>query len=82
MAQDEQDILPCTIRHLLAQGIDRVLVADNLSSDSTPRLLSSLAETGKVYVLRDNLEPYWQSEKNDKPFENCHRARRVVDHPV
>lgn len=61
MVKDEEDIIACTIGNLLAQGIDQVLVADNLSSDSTRSILESLGD--RVTVLDDPDPGYWQSQK-------------------
>lgn len=37
MVKDEADIIDRVITHLLEQEVDRVIVADNMSSDDTPR---------------------------------------------
>jgi len=63
MVKDEADIIETVVRHLLAQGIERVLVADNLSSDGTEAILGRLARTEPVTVLTDRLTQYFQAEK-------------------
>ncbi len=63
MVRDEADIIGTVVRHLLTQGVDRVLVADNLSTDGTHEILAELAETQPVTVLMDRLPAYYQAEK-------------------
>lgn len=43
MVRDEADIIGHSIRHLLHQGVDGVIVLDNLSTDETPAVLDRLA---------------------------------------
>ena len=62
--QDESDIVGATIAHLLDQGVDHVLVADNRSSDGTREVLDSLAaRDGRIHVAYDDEPAYFQSEK-------------------
>lgn len=63
MVKDEADIIETVLRHLLAQGIERIVVADNLSSDGTEAILRRLARTEPVTVLTDRLTQYYQAEK-------------------
>ena len=64
MVRDEADVAAETIRHLLEQGVERVLVADNLSTDGTGRILRELAaEHPQVLVARDAEPAYVQSAK-------------------
>src|SRR5262245_40129378 len=63
MVRDEEDIIEESIVHLLRQGVDRVLVADNLSNDRTRPILESLGRTLPVHVTSDPIHPYWQGEK-------------------
>ena len=58
MARNEADIIASTVAHMLTQ-VDHVLVADNLSTDDTARILS---ESG-VEVIDDPDPAYRQSEK-------------------
>lgn len=65
MVKDEADIVEHTIRHMLTQ-VDRVLVADNGSSDGTRDILVRLMdEVGdRRLVVTDDAEPgYYQSAK-------------------
>ena len=63
MVRDEADIIETAVRHLLAQGVERVLIADNLSSDGTEAVLARLAAAHPVTVLQDRLVAYYQAEK-------------------
>lgn len=66
MVRDEADIIAHTIDHLLGQGVEHVLVADNLSSDGTSELLARLAREMPVTVLRDTLAAMHQAEKTTR----------------
>jgi glycosyltransferase involved in cell wall biosynthesis len=57
MARDEADIIAVTVGHLLAQGVDRVVVLDNGSADETPGLLAELG----AEVIRDDRVDYQQA---------------------
>jgi glycosyltransferase involved in cell wall biosynthesis len=57
--RDEADIIVPTVTHLLDQGIDRVLVADNLSVDGTRTLLEDL-RSDRVTVIEDDEVGYYQ----------------------
>jgi glycosyltransferase involved in cell wall biosynthesis len=61
MARDEADVIGYTISHLLAEGVDRVIVADNLSTDDTRSILESFDE--RVTVVEDNDPAYHQALK-------------------
>lgn len=64
MVRNEADIIETTVRHLLQQGIDHMLVVDNLSDDDTPRVLARLAEEiPHLHVGTDSEPAYYQSAK-------------------
>ncbi len=63
MVRDEADIIGTVVRHLLSEGVARVLIADNLSTDGTSEILEDLARSHPVTVLRDRLPDYYQGEK-------------------
>ena len=64
IVRDEVDVIGLTVRHLLDQGVSRILVADNCSVDGTRELLRSLARTTRrVAVVTDHEPAYYQSEK-------------------
>ena len=64
MVRNELDILPQVIEHMFAQGIDYLLIADNLSTDGTREYLRDLAKKNpRVIFAEDNYDVYIQSEK-------------------
>lgn len=63
MVRNEDDILGWTIAHLLNEGVDGILVADNLSTDETPDILQAFAEVDNVVIVQDEVVGYDQSEK-------------------
>lgn len=64
MVRNEQDIVGQCLRHLLGQGVDHLLVADNLSDDDTPAILAELAASDRRVHLARDIEPaYFQAEK-------------------
>lgn len=56
---NEADIIEPVVRHLFAEGIDRVLVAD-ASTDETTDILHGLAEELDVTVVRDDADHHFQ----------------------
>lgn len=63
MVRDEEDVIAHTIEHLLGQGVQHVLVADNLSTDGTPALLRDMAARWPVTVAHDRLPAMLQEHK-------------------
>lgn len=63
MARDEADIIEITARHMLAQGLDGLLIADNLSCDGTRAILDRLAEELPVRIVDDREVAYHQGRK-------------------
>ena len=63
MIRDDDDIIGPAVRHMVSQGVDRVLIAANLCSDGTWGLLRDLAADYPVTVVRDDLEGYYQAAK-------------------
>lgn len=65
MAKDEADVVAGTVRHMLSE-VDRVIIADNQSTDGTRQILDALAgEYGpdRMTVLDDPEQAYYQSAK-------------------
>lgn len=63
MVKDEADVIEATVGRMLLQ-VDRVLVADNMSSDGTADLLAGMAAREKrLTVIHDDVVGYYQSEK-------------------
>jgi len=63
MVRNERRTVGRVIRHLLAEGVDHVLVADNLSVDGTHRILDRLAASLPVTVVDDPDPAFRQAEK-------------------
>ena len=63
MVRDEADVIGLVLAHLLAEGVDRIIVADNGSDDGTEDILAAYAELHPVTVLEDADPAYRQSEK-------------------
>ncbi len=82
MVADEEDIIGYNILHLLVQGFDKVVVADNLSADRTPAILFHLQKAfpDKIEVQLDDDPAYYQSFKMTKLAQYAYEqgARWVV----
>lgn len=63
LVKDEADIIEATVRHL-AEHVDWILVADNMSSDGTYEILRELALP--MTVGRDEELGYYQAEKTTR----------------
>jgi len=63
LVRDEVDIVETVLANLLAQGVERVVVADNGSTDGTAAVVERLTRTGPVTVLADRLPAHYQAEK-------------------
>ena len=74
MVKDEADIIGTTLRHLLAQGVDGILVADNGSTDETRAVIEELSATAPVFLAHDDEPAYFQWEKMT---QLSHWARRA-----
>ena len=67
MVRDEADIIAYTLRHLLEEeGVDHLIVADNLSTDDTRSILEGFPRS-QVTILDDLEEGYDQSTKMSRP---------------
>lgn len=62
MVRDEADVIAGTLRHL-ADEVDRLIVADNGSTDGTGDILRDLARDLPLTVLDDPEPAYYQSAK-------------------
>jgi len=63
MVKDEADVIERTLRHLAAQGVDGILVADNGSTDGTLEILERLATELPLYLATDREPAYYQAVK-------------------
>jgi len=77
MVKDEGDIIYHTLMHLASEGLDGILIADNLSTDNTlaeiERAKNDLAGTSCNIVLRtDDEVGYYQSKKMTNLSNDAH----------
>lgn len=63
MVKNEADIIELAVKHLLDQGVDRLLIVDNGSTDKTLDILHGLAQSYPISVGTDAEPAYYQSEK-------------------
>lgn len=63
MVRDEADILPSILRHMLDEGLDHLIVADNLSTDGTRDHLEDFARNAPLTVVDDPEVAYYQARK-------------------
>jgi glycosyltransferase involved in cell wall biosynthesis len=63
IVRDEADIIATVVANLVDQGVERVIVADNQSTDGTGALLAECARQLPVTVLADAMVGYYQAEK-------------------
>lgn len=80
MVRDEADIIGYTIAHLVSQGVERILVADNRSRDGTAELLRQLAASMPVTVFEDREPGYYQAHKMTRlaRYAACSGAAWVI----
>lgn len=60
LVRDEQDIIAANIDYHLAQGVDFIIVTDNLSLDRTPEILKKYEKKGKLKVINEFSDNYSQ----------------------
>ena len=60
LVRDEEDILDDHLRYHFAQGVDHVIVTDNLSVDRTPEILAGYQAEDRVSVIREESDDYSQ----------------------
>ena len=75
MVKNEQDVLDTVLRHLLAEGVDHLIVADNLSTDNTPHILNDLEACGApITVIQDHVLAYVQDTKMSRLARRAYEA--------
>ena len=77
MVKDEADIIYHTLMHLASEGMDGILISDNLSTDNTlneiERAKQDLAESNcKIVILQDGEVGYYQSKKMTNLANKAH----------
>lgn len=63
MVKDEADILGRILAHMLDEGVDHLIVADNLSTDGTRQILDDYSRTAPVTVVSDHEVGHYQGRK-------------------
>jgi hypothetical protein len=64
IVKNEADIIGLALDHMLEQGVDHILIADNLSSDGTRELLESRASAdSRVHLAFDSEPRFFQAAK-------------------
>ena len=82
LAKDEEVRLPGAIRHLIDQGVDHVVVADNGSTDGTADVVAAMADDLPITLLQD-LEPGYYRGAQSEPIGACRDPpARFVDRAV
>ena len=75
MVKNEQDVIDTVLRHLLAEGVDHLIVADNLSTDNTPHILNDLEACGApITVIQDPVLAYVQDSKMSRLARRAYEA--------
>jgi glycosyltransferase involved in cell wall biosynthesis len=74
MVRNEEDTIGYAIDHLLRQGVDGILVANNRSTDRTEHILRDAAQDKRVHVAQDGLVAYHQAIKMTCLSEAVRRA--------
>lgn len=75
IVKDEADIIGYTIDHLHREGVDHIVVADNMSTDGTVGILAQSA----VQIVYDRDPAWYQARKmNDLIAEHCKPGDWVI----
>lgn len=74
MFKNEEDVAETVVRHLFAEGVDRVIVADNLSTDHTRDILDTIAEHYPLTVINDPVLAYEQDVKMSRLARRAYEA--------
>lgn len=74
VVKNEADIIERTITHLVEQGVDSILVADNGSTDGTLSILRTLEDRLGIYVAVDHEPGHFHGQKMDALARAAARA--------
>ncbi len=61
LARDEEDIIDYAMKFHLEQGVDHIIVTDNLSIDSTPAIVQRYVQQGVATYIREEGDNHDQS---------------------
>lgn len=75
MVKDELDVLPYTLAHMIAEGVDGLIIADNLSTDGTWEWLCEHVPSFPCETIleRDEQVAYYQSVKMSGHYQHASR---------
>jgi hypothetical protein len=76
MVRDEADIVEPMLEHHLAQGVDRIIVTDNASTDGTTEILQGYADRGLIDLRHD---PVHRKQQSSVVTEMARDAARLYD---
>jgi Glycosyl transferase family 2 len=76
LVKDEADVIEPVLRHIAAQGVTGIIVADNDSSDDTPNILDDLIGNIGCDLMwqHDPIVGYWQSRKMTALAREAHEV--------
>ena len=80
MAQNEEVRVATPVRHLFEQGVDVVVVVDNLSTDRTTEVLAEIARELPLVVVDDRVSGFYQGTTVSRLARGAtrHGASRIV----
>ena len=78
--KDEADIIEANVRHLLENGVDQILVSDQMSTDGTREILLALSQEfrGSFGFISDPRKVFYQYEVMNKLVRSVHYADWVI----
>lgn len=80
MVKDEADIIDHTLRHLIASGVDGIVIADNMSTDGTRGIIERVRREAPIPIIIqiDDEPAYFQSQKMSRLM---HKALDACESP-
>lgn len=81
MVRDEDDVIGDVVRHLASEGVDRIVILDNGSTDHTAKAIAHAAREVltpcSITVLDDPVVGYYQSQKITALLHELNREERL-----
>ncbi len=74
VVKNEIDIIGQSVQHMLDQGVDHVLIADNGSTDGTLEVLRRMEQVAPVHVAVDQREGQFQAVRHNLLIRESRRA--------
>lgn len=83
IVRDNDRVIDATLRHLLAHGVDRILVINHRSVDRTNAILMRLAQmTGKIDVRPELGKHFWQDRWQNELLAQAAALPRAPGEPL